>query len=151
MADDNDVCLDTVLTLSNGADRSCVCLSRSVVAAFLALAHCRLLPHPGEHWATLVAGYSDVGPDTDISPLYTFTSLIRKRIEVDGFPRLMLHAAFEKETDRSLISRWTIVATILLLIDVGHLPKCPDEWHAELKRMFNVPSPSTRSKGTRDA
>jgi len=139
-ADEIDLCLDTVLTLSNGADRSCLCLSASVVSAFLALADMKQLPHPGQIWVEEVEGYADVNATVDRTVLYRFTGLYREPSLPLRLDSSAYQAVFQDNAGRRVISRWTITATILLLMDIGQLPACNPEWHADLKRFFNASS-----------
>lgn len=156
MSEEAAVCLDTVLTLSNGADRSCVCLSGSVVSAFVAMAQVGHLPHPGQEWLLRVEGHVSVNAQAEQPPLYAFSGLCRDLPHDPLFDGRAFQAVFESGENSAFIGRWTIAATLLLLIDVGHLPVISAEWRAQLKRVFEGSSAAVEGlaegplRGSRD-
>ena len=134
--DELEVTLNTVLTLANGRDHACRCLSRSVIAAFISFVEVEALPDPGADWINLMKRHFQGVPEAADPALSSFIQLARIRVDdAPGAPRI-LHALFQDSQGVSYFDRWTITATLLLLIHVGDVPKCPDEWRARLRASF---------------
>lgn len=110
------------------------------MSAFLALADMKQLPHPGQSWVEAVAGYADVNATVDQTLLYRFAGLNRDPFCPHRLDSSAYQAVFQDRAGRRVISRWTITATILLLMDIGQVSSCTSEWHADLKRLFNASS-----------
>ena len=129
--------LDVVLTFADASGHHVSVSSAALVAAFIDLDREGLIPELGEQW---IKNFPDI--DLVQSNLSSSNNLARY-VELVRHPDAMCeccgsecHAQFKFKNSLYPIERWSIVTSIMAMVDQDYLPELPFEWYTSLGRNY---------------
>ena len=127
--DASTVVLDATLTFADANGAQFGCQVQDLLAAFRALAAGGYLPDPGGAWPgpaeTTYCRHGD-----------GFCGLVPMASGDCAACGAECHAVFQASGTRYLLERWSVMTTVLILIDAALLPKLPLRWYRQLERCF---------------
>lgn len=129
--------LDLSLTFADREGRVCNVYVAGIAAAFLALDAEGLIPDPGDDWR---AGLStlDAFQQTTLmaEEISHYSGLIYNIEAICACCGSECHAQFSRNGEHLLIERWSIVTTVMILVDRSALPKLPFQWYTSLEQHY---------------
>ena len=128
--------LGVELQFEGTGGRACTISASELVRAFLEMCSDGLLPEVTPEWIACVVGPEAVGTEGVPEHVASYGGLRRVVQAMCECCGAECHAIFVKDGLEYPIERWSVVSSVMLLIERKYLPRLPFQWHVEMERNY---------------
>lgn len=124
------------LSFANTEGRGFTINLDQLVRAFLDLSRDGLLPEVAFDWIDRVERAIRARGEVTMDHIATYAGLRRVVQAMCECCGAECHAIFVKDAQEYAIERWSVVSSVMLLIERKYLPRLPFQWHVEMERNY---------------